>query len=237
MQEMAGWFYLGSSRDHDNGHLSKAEEDGGEGDRGAIYGTTTNTTGNKGFELWPQFYPSFGAGLNVNGGSNNNSNSSSGGLRRAVTGLIDFSDECWRTSSGTMRPGGGLGGGINCQDCGNQAKKDCAHSRCRTCCKSRGFPCQTHVKSTWVPAAKRRERQHQLAAMQQQQQQPQQFRLIEHPKRQREDPPQHHQQQLATRPSSGNVIGVVDIVIITFSRFLFVSLSKQADEVDRYIPI
>ncbi|XP_057766051.1 protein EXPRESSION OF TERPENOIDS 1-like isoform X2 [Salvia miltiorrhiza] len=47
---------------------------------------------------------------------------------------------------------------INCQDCGNQAKKDCEHMRCRTCCKSRGFPCQTHVKSTWVPAARRRER-------------------------------------------------------------------------------
>ncbi|CAH9088389.1 unnamed protein product [Cuscuta epithymum] len=49
-------------------------------------------------------------------------------------------------------------GGISCQDCGNQAKKDCSHMRCRTCCKSRGFPCHTHVKSTWVPAAKRRER-------------------------------------------------------------------------------
>ncbi|CAH9085099.1 unnamed protein product [Cuscuta europaea] len=55
----------------------------------------------------------------------------------------------------------GGGGGISCQDCGNQAKKDCSHMRCRTCCKSRGFPCQTHVKSTWVPAAKRRERQQQ----------------------------------------------------------------------------
>ncbi|KAK8705669.1 hypothetical protein V6N13_049266 [Hibiscus sabdariffa] len=53
-------------------------------------------------------------------------------------------------------------GGMNCQDCGNQAKKGCAHLRCRTCCKSRGFQCQTHVKSTWVPAAKRRERQQQF---------------------------------------------------------------------------
>ncbi|VFQ63232.1 unnamed protein product [Cuscuta campestris] len=64
---------------------------------------------------------------------------------------------------------GGGGGGVNCQDCGNQAKKDCPHLRCRTCCRSRGFPCQTHVKSTWVPAAKRRERQqqsqHQLGLM------------------------------------------------------------------------
>ncbi|BAT09102.1 protein SHORT INTERNODES 1-like [Oryza sativa Japonica Group] len=61
--------------------------------------------------------------------------------------------------------GGGGGGGISCQDCGNQAKKDCTHMRCRTCCKSRGFACATHVKSTWVPAAKRRERQQQLAAL------------------------------------------------------------------------
>ncbi|KAD1261141.1 hypothetical protein E3N88_43094 [Mikania micrantha] len=62
----------------------------------------------------------------------------------------------------------GFGGGgssstsgstMTCQDCGNQAKKDCTHRRCRTCCKSRGFDCATHVKSTWVPAARRRERQ------------------------------------------------------------------------------
>ncbi|KAI5060165.1 hypothetical protein GOP47_0024585 [Adiantum capillus-veneris] len=49
---------------------------------------------------------------------------------------------------------------IACQDCGNQAKKDCMHMRCRTCCKSRGLACATHVKSTWVPAYKRRQRQH-----------------------------------------------------------------------------
>ncbi|KAF6156178.1 hypothetical protein GIB67_007995 [Kingdonia uniflora] len=57
----------------------------------------------------------------------------------------------------------GVGGGRSCHDCGNQAKKDCAHMRCRTCCKSRGFECQTHVKSTWIPASKRREKQQQLA--------------------------------------------------------------------------
>ena len=50
-------------------------------------------------------------------------------------------------------------GSSACQECGNSAKKDCTFSRCRTCCKSRGFPCPTHEKSTWVPAAKRRERQ------------------------------------------------------------------------------
>ncbi|KAK1436524.1 hypothetical protein QVD17_02305 [Tagetes erecta] len=55
--------------------------------------------------------------------------------------------------------------GTNCQDCGNQAKKDCQYMRCRTCCKSRGFQCRTHVKSTWVAAAKRRERhQHHLVS-------------------------------------------------------------------------
>ncbi|CAK8562194.1 unnamed protein product [Lathyrus sativus] len=59
---------------------------------------------------------------------------------------------------------GGGGEGISCQDCGNQAKKDCPHMRCRTCCKSRGFQCQTHVKSTWVPASRRRERQQQLSS-------------------------------------------------------------------------
>lgn len=85
--------------------------------------------------------------------------------------------------------GGGGGGGISCQDCGNQAKKDCQHMRCRTCCKSRGFQCQTHVKSTWVPASKRRERQQQLAALQEaQQQQPSRERERESAKRQRENP-------------------------------------------------
>ncbi|KAI4386220.1 hypothetical protein MLD38_004171 [Melastoma candidum] len=54
---------------------------------------------------------------------------------------------------------GSSGGTVSCQDCGNQAKKDCCYRRCRTCCKSRGFDCATHVKSTWVPATRRRERQ------------------------------------------------------------------------------
>lgn len=45
-----------------------------------------------------------------------------------------------------------------CRDCGNRAKKDCSHRRCRTCCKSRGYDCSTHVRSTWVPASRRRDR-------------------------------------------------------------------------------
>ncbi|XP_073121747.1 protein SHI RELATED SEQUENCE 3-like [Henckelia pumila] len=47
------------------------------------------------------------------------------------------------------------GASKRCQDCGNQAKKDCQHLRCRSCCKSRGFACETHVKSTWVPVSLR----------------------------------------------------------------------------------
>uniref|UniRef100_A0A5B7B610 Protein LATERAL ROOT PRIMORDIUM 1 n=1 Tax=Davidia involucrata TaxID=16924 RepID=A0A5B7B610_DAVIN len=74
------------------------------------------------------------------------------------------------TPPNLLQSGGGGGGGsassmtTTCQDCGNQAKKDCSHRRCRTCCKSRGFDCATHVKSTWVPAARRRERQLMTAA-------------------------------------------------------------------------
>ncbi|XP_011024965.1 PREDICTED: protein LATERAL ROOT PRIMORDIUM 1-like isoform X2 [Populus euphratica] len=70
-----------------------------------------------------------------------------------------------QSGSGGGNGSGNLGGNSSssatttCEDCGNQAKKDCSHRRCRTCCKSRGFDCATHVKSTWVAAARRRERQ------------------------------------------------------------------------------
>ncbi|XP_038881630.1 protein SHI RELATED SEQUENCE 1-like isoform X2 [Benincasa hispida] len=76
-------------------------------------------------------------------------------------GFVYSGDESPARSSLVMvRSGRGGSGGqvMSCQDCGNQAKKDCVHMRCRTCCKSRGFECETHVKSTWVPASKRRER-------------------------------------------------------------------------------
>ncbi|KAJ6413190.1 hypothetical protein OIU84_006067 [Salix udensis] len=109
-----------------------------------------------------------------------------------------------------MRPvGSGGGGSISCQDCGNQAKKDCSHMRCRTCCKSRGFECQTHVKSTWVPASKRRERQHQLTAFQQQQQQLQ--IRGENPKRQRENP---SSSSLACTRLANNMSGKDNIISI-----------------------
>ncbi|KAI4308176.1 hypothetical protein L6164_031277 [Bauhinia variegata] len=76
-------------------------------------------------------------------------NSSSGNLLLASGG----------SGSGGITASAASAGGTTCQDCGNQAKKDCSHRRCRTCCKSRGFDCATHVKSTWVPASRRRERQ------------------------------------------------------------------------------
>lgn len=82
----------------------------------------------------------------------------------ASSSIIRFADD--PAASGSSSRGGGRGSGagtISCQDCGNQAKKDCPHMRCRTCCKSRGFDCATHIKSTWVPAARRRERHHQQA--------------------------------------------------------------------------
>ncbi|WJX51392.1 hypothetical protein P8452_37592 [Trifolium repens] len=46
--------------------------------------------------------------------------------------------------------------GSKCEECGNLAKKDCAYSRCRNCCKNKGFNCQTHIRSTWIPADRRR---------------------------------------------------------------------------------
>ncbi|CAL5369137.1 unnamed protein product [Camellia sinensis] len=121
--------------------------------------------------------------------------SSAGGLAVGPSrSSINISNESSRSAFVMMRSSGsGSGGGsISCQDCGNQAKKDCEHMRCRTCCKSRGFHCHTHVKSTWVPAAKRRERQQQLATLQQQQHeqsQSQQQELLhrDHPKRHREN--------------------------------------------------
>ncbi|KAH9623561.1 hypothetical protein KSS87_011720 [Heliosperma pusillum] len=81
------------------------------------------------------------------------------------------------SDTGGTGSGSGSGSGtgtISCQDCGNQAKKDCEHMRCRTCCKSRGFHCATHVKSTWIPASVRRHRHQNPNDGEEQQQQQQQ---------------------------------------------------------------
>ncbi|PWA65578.1 Lateral Root Primordium type 1, C-terminal [Artemisia annua] len=135
---------------------------------------------NKSFELWQQYYQQ----------RQHDVSSDSKVMRQGVYGS-------------------GNSGGMNCQDCGNQAKKDCPHMRCRTCCKSRGFHCQTHVKSTWVPAAKRRERQQQLMSVTQHHTLgTQQLSLMmratgnddQNPKRLREDP---HRSMVASGSGSG----------------------------------
>ncbi|KAK9066864.1 hypothetical protein SSX86_014187 [Deinandra increscens subsp. villosa] len=133
---------------------------------------TTTATTTKDFELWQHPPHNLPAANSIGGGG--------GGGGGGDGRLINFSDDsAWGSAAAFVMMGGhgvtggggagGGGGGVSCQDCGNQAKKDCPHMRCRTCCKSRGFPCQTHVKSTWVPAAKRRERQQFLSATQQDQ--------------------------------------------------------------------
>ncbi|KAG4934504.1 hypothetical protein AAZX31_17G241500 [Glycine max] len=188
---MAGFFSLGRQN-----KAEEQEEDQREDNCQFLFRNNVNEEiYNKGFEIWPQssyhhhhqnltnFY-SFGVGPSRR---NNNNSSSNNNVNDEVS--VSFSDESNRFGFTVMRSGGGGvgGGGMNCQDCGNQAKKDCQHLRCRTCCKSRGFQCQTHVKSTWVPAAKRRERQQQLSALQHQQQNQQpQFRG-DHSKRHREN--------------------------------------------------
>nr|XP_043618051.1 protein EXPRESSION OF TERPENOIDS 1 [Erigeron canadensis] len=176
---MAGFFSLGSASYHHsqqqhqqnpnniNNNSNPNSNPTTESSSWFLYSTTSRntsttndhrpTTITKDFELWqqPPNNP-LGGGASSMGG---------GGDAR----LINFSDEStWGSAAFVMMGhhgvtgsggGGSSGGGVSCQDCGNQAKKDCPHMRCRTCCKSRGFQCQTHVKSTWVPAAKRRERQ------------------------------------------------------------------------------
>ncbi|XP_021907881.1 protein SHI RELATED SEQUENCE 1 isoform X1 [Carica papaya] len=141
----------------------------------------------KGFELWQQQQQEFIHNRH-NPHQQQDLYSSAAGLGVGPSrSSINVSDESSsRSAFMMMRSGGGGSGGMSCQDCGNQAKKDCLHMRCRTCCKSRGFDCHTHIKSTWVPASKRRERQQQLAALQQQEEQQLQLRA-DNPKRQREN--------------------------------------------------
>ncbi|GMI82568.1 SHI-related sequence 5 [Hibiscus trionum] len=175
---MAGFFYLGGRE----GGGAAANKQQGEDKAENLYLYRNEEIYNKGFEIWPQYYYQQ---------QNLNSFPFGAGTSRRTTGF-NLSDESSSRSAGFTIT---RQGGMNCQDCGNQAKKDCPHLRCRSCCQSRGFQCQTHVKSTWVPAAKRRERQQQLAALQQtqqqqqqnqQQEQHQQFRE-ENPKRQRDN--------------------------------------------------
>ncbi|CAL0305853.1 unnamed protein product [Lupinus luteus] len=140
--------------------LGQENKEGEDNNRNSLLLFRNEEIYNKGFEIWPQcyhqnqslnnYYSSYGAGP-----SRRNSIPSS----NVGYDDVSLSDESMRFGLTVMRTGGSSSSGMNCQDCGNQAKKECVHLRCRTCCKSRGFQCQTHVKSTWVPAAKRRERQ------------------------------------------------------------------------------
>uniref|UniRef100_A0A5B7BTG8 Putative Lateral root primordium protein-related n=1 Tax=Davidia involucrata TaxID=16924 RepID=A0A5B7BTG8_DAVIN len=158
--------------------------------------------------------------------------SSAGGLGGGVgssRSAINISDESSRSGFVMMTSGGG-GASISCQDCGNQAKKDCSHMRCRTCCKSRGFQCQTHVKSTWVPAAKRRERQQQLSALQQQQ-------IHTHnPKTQRENPTSSSSLVCTRLPTnaSGLEVGNFPAEVNSPAVFRCVRVSSIDDADDQY---
>lgn len=172
---MSGFFYLGgggrSGGSVAAANSSKEEEDHPDKqESNYLYSSSSNRavvqegiySNNRGFEIWPaQYYQQ-----EEHNNNNDNNYATTFSLGR---NFVNFSsDESSSRSAGafTIMKQQGV---INCQDCGNQAKKDCTHLRCRTCCKSRGFHCQTHVKSTWVPAAKRRERQQQLAGLNQRQ--------------------------------------------------------------------
>ncbi|KAJ1426988.1 Zinc finger, lateral root primordium type 1 [Sesbania bispinosa] len=75
-------------------------------------------------------------------------------------GVINVDDESHNKLMMESEENGVYGADFRvCQDCGNRAKKDCLYRRCRTCCKGRGYDCNTHVKSTWVPSIRRRERE------------------------------------------------------------------------------
>lgn len=213
---MTDLFYLDRKQEEDPEERARSEQ------QLFLYSRSNNNQEiySTGLQIWPQYthnhhhpqqqqnvenYISFGVGPS-----------------RTTSFMINGSDHDFTSRSGftMMRHGhgGGSGGasGMNCQDCGNQAKKDCSHLRCRTCCKSRGFHCQTHVKSTWVPAAKRRERQ---------QQRHQQFRTDQSdqitPKNHRQ-----HQLSLPLTTNSGNysltkLTNLSEWVIVKFL-FLFV---------------
>ncbi|KAJ4884579.1 Protein SHI RELATED SEQUENCE 5 [Raphanus sativus] len=165
---MAGFFYLGGRDNNKQDHHQVDKSNYLYLYKDEIYNT------NKGFEIWPPQYfqeqqqqqqqhvtaPAnfYSFGMVSSGSSSSNNNNNNNRSRSLHFNVVPDHE-----------PGGFTvtrQASMNCQDCGNQAKKDCPHMRCRTCCKSRGFHCQTHVKSTWVPAAKRRERLAQLASLQ-----------------------------------------------------------------------
>ncbi|XP_047148753.1 protein SHI RELATED SEQUENCE 1-like isoform X1 [Vigna umbellata] len=162
---MAGLFSLGGGRGSNNNQQDNtANNEIPAAETLFWYSKTDDVSSYRGFELWNQQQEQHVMPPHARPLLQRDLYSSGVGPSRGVSD--DHSSS--RSAFVAMRA---AEGGISCQDCGNQAKKDCPHMRCRTCCKSRGYDCQTHVKSTWVPASKRRERQQQLAALQEQQQQ------------------------------------------------------------------
>ncbi|KAJ0239211.1 Protein SHI RELATED SEQUENCE 3 [Hirschfeldia incana] len=118
--------------------------------------------------------------------------------------------------------------GRRCEDCGNQAKKECVYMRCRTCCKTKAFHCQTHIKSTWVPAYRRSQKQ-----LLQTQTQPQEKRLSTiSPKRLREHQP-------SSSPSSSGVrinttTGHFPVELSSVADFRCVKVSSIEDGKEQY---
>ncbi|KAK9113036.1 hypothetical protein Scep_020555 [Stephania cephalantha] len=182
---MAG-FSLGGGNNNNNNQYPPSEESALFVYRSNEENSISGYPNNKGFEIWHHHHHHFQHQAFASEEQGIMYTSSSTGLpcrRRGSSSSSDHEFLGMNNMLMTMRSSSQGGGGVSCQDCGNQAKKDCLHMRCRTCCKNRNLPCQTHVKSTWVPASRRRER------LQQQQQQQQQE---EHDK-----PKQQHNEQMA----------------------------------------
>ncbi|MBA0842984.1 hypothetical protein Goarm_000214, partial [Gossypium armourianum] len=98
-------------------------------------------------------------------------------------------------------------GSTRCEDCGNKAKKECGFSRCRTCCRSKGYQCQTHVKSTWVPAYRRHRTHPQIS---------------------------RNPTRLRQNPSSGLEVGKFPAEVISPATFQCVRVSSVEDADDEY---
>ncbi|WCJ43529.1 Protein SHI RELATED SEQUENCE 1 [Euphorbia peplus] len=235
---MAGLFSLGGGggRGNNNNNNNQDEQRGPEIPQESWFWYKNEETmaPYKSLELWQQqeylqhqrqqdLYTS-AAGLGV-GPSRSSINVSDDSSSRSAAALMMMRSSSAAAAAGEL-------GTRSCQDCGNQAKKDCTHMRCRTCCKSRGLDCQTHVKSTWVPASKRRERQHQVATMQQQQQQ--QLHLgRENPKRLREQP--DPSSLACTRvPASGLEVGNFPPEVSSSAVFRCVRVSGFEENEDQY---
>ncbi|KAL7128136.1 hypothetical protein ABFS83_14G295700 [Erythranthe nasuta] len=170
---MSGFFSL-SGKNHDNNQEQQDQHnqtaDTGNNNNYNLFLLNKNEEiYSKGFEVWQQYYQLHHQRNHHQDVDFSIGPSSSGGRRRSIGGGDEPGNYgSYNNNRSAAELGfrvmnhqgrGAVGSdGISCQDCGNQAKKDCEHMRCRTCCKSRGYPCQTHVKSTWVPAARRRER-------------------------------------------------------------------------------